>query len=130
MFVNNVLVHSKTTQNEGFVDTNLKEENLYNLIKKALNGDSLGDEEEDDATSYGTMLTLDTDDEANSKTENEAAERKSLIFSIATYVNFVSIYNIFIYIININNNNQNITNNTIQYILHSLVLSIPALIGA
>ena len=82
-------------------------------------------------TSYGTMLTLDTDDEANSKTENEAAERKSLIFSIATYVNFVSIYNIYIYIININNNNnQNITNNTIQYILHSLVLSIPALIGA
>ena len=96
MFINNVLVHSKTTQNEGFVDTNLKEENLYNLIKKALNGDSLGDEDED-ATSYGTMLTLDTEDEANSKTENEAAERKSLIFSIATYVNFVSIYNIYIY---------------------------------
>ena len=129
MFVNNVLVHSKTTQNEGFVDTNLKEENLYNLIKKALNGDSLGDEEEDDATSYGTMLTLDTDDDANSKTENEAAERKSLIFSIATYVNFVSIYNIYIIIIIIK---KLLTTqyNTIQTIHHSLVLSIPALIGA
>jgi hypothetical protein len=54
---------------------------LYNYIKKALNGDNLGD---DDSSSYGTMISLDTDEEQSLKVQNEDAERKSLIFSIAT----------------------------------------------
>ena len=41
VFVNNVLVHSKKTQNDGFVDTTLKEEKLFNFINKALKGDLL-----------------------------------------------------------------------------------------
>lgn len=56
---------------------------MYNYIKKALAGDSLGD---DDSSLYGTMVSLDTDDELSGKEQNEAAERKSLIFSIATLV--------------------------------------------
>lgn len=76
-------MHSKKTQGDGFVDTTLKEEKLYNYIKKALNGESLGDE---DSSSYGTMVSLDTDDDVSLKVQNEDAERKSLIFSVATLV--------------------------------------------
>lgn len=56
---------------------------MYNYIKKSLNGDNLGD---DDSSSYGTMISLDTDEEQSLKVQNEDAERKSLIFSIATLV--------------------------------------------
>ena len=54
---------------------------MYNYIKKSLNGDSLGDE---DSSSYGTLVSLDTDEEQTLKVQNEDAERKSLIFSVAT----------------------------------------------
>ena len=41
-------------KNDGFVDTTLKEEKLFNFINKALKGDLLGDE-----SSYGTMMNLE-----------------------------------------------------------------------
>ena len=81
VFVNNMLVHSKKTQNDGFVDTTLKEEKLFNFINKALKGDLLEDE-----SSYGTMMNLEAKPAADDKKTNEQDERKSLIFSIATYV--------------------------------------------
>ena len=34
VFVNNMFVHSKKTQNDGFVDTTLKEEKLFNVLTK------------------------------------------------------------------------------------------------
>ena len=81
VFVNNMLVHSKKTQNDGFVDTTLKEEKLFNCINKALKGDLLEDE-----SSYGTMMNLEAKPAADDKNTNEQDERKSLIFSIVTYV--------------------------------------------
>lgn len=79
IFVNNVLVHSKKTQNDGFVDTTLKEEKLFNFINKALKGDLLKE-----GPSYGTMINLEA--KPSVEKANEQDERKSLIFSIATLV--------------------------------------------